>query len=505
MVGLVVVSHSPALASAAVELAMEMVSVHPPRIATAAGVAGATFGTDAVAVKSAIERVDEGDGVVVLMDLGSAVLSSELALDLIDPELRERVYLTAAPLVEGLVAAAVQAAAGEPPSVVIREAVAGLGGKQAQLGSSAAAEEAGGADTGGKTAVITIGVPHGLHARPAARLVALVKQFDATVRLRNMSTGSAYAPAGSLSRVAAIGAKRGHDVEVHSSGRQAIEARDGILALAARDFDEPAAEAPTPLVVAETANALPASPGIAIGPKWTIGGGEILVPEAGEGFDPVHEWSNFCAATNEVREEMAKRHARLLSDGAAAEAGIFAAHMMLLDDDEILQATHEAIEQGRSAPGAWQRAMRQVETAWAALDDSYLRARAADVRAVCNQVLRRLVGTDTKMAPPQEAILVASGLTPNDTAQIDADRVAGIVTADGSPSSHAAILARALGIPAVVAAGDAVLDIPDGTVLVIDGSKGTLLVDPSPDVVRAHRTRAGQPTAAENGDGQPHW
>ncbi|MGD2051799.1 MAG: dihydroxyacetone kinase phosphoryl donor subunit DhaM, partial [Acidimicrobiia bacterium] len=141
MVGLVVVSHSPALAKAAVELALEMVHGEPPPIAVAAGIDGAEFGTDALAVRKAIEEVDSPEGVVVLMDLGSAILSGEFALDLVDPAMRERVRLISAPLVEGLVAAVVQAAGGEPVEAVVREAMAGLYAKQVQLGMEPEAVE----------------------------------------------------------------------------------------------------------------------------------------------------------------------------------------------------------------------------------------------------------------------------------------------------------------------------------------------------------------------------
>src|SRR4029078_7890404 len=103
LVGIVVVSHSRALARAAVALASQMLHDRPVRIAVAAGMDEATLGTDAVRIKEAIEQVDSPEGVVVLMDLGSAVLSSELALDLLeDPDLRERAILSAAPLVDGL-------------------------------------------------------------------------------------------------------------------------------------------------------------------------------------------------------------------------------------------------------------------------------------------------------------------------------------------------------------------------------------------------------------------
>ena len=135
MVGIVVVSHSWPLARAAVEMTRQMVPAPLPQIEVAAGLDEHTLGTDAVRVKEAIERANGPDGVLVLLDLGSAVLSGELALDLLDDAVRSRVVLSPAPLVEGLIAAAVTAAGGAPMEDVAEEASSGLAAKRAHLGA----------------------------------------------------------------------------------------------------------------------------------------------------------------------------------------------------------------------------------------------------------------------------------------------------------------------------------------------------------------------------------
>lgn len=139
MVGLVVVSHSRALAHAALRLAELMLTTRRPPIELAAGLDETTFGTDAVAIAAAITAADAaagGDGVVVLMDLGSAVLSADLALDLLDDEeLRHRVVLSPGPLVEGLVMAAVTAATGASLADVAEVAANALHPKQVRLQS----------------------------------------------------------------------------------------------------------------------------------------------------------------------------------------------------------------------------------------------------------------------------------------------------------------------------------------------------------------------------------
>jgi phosphocarrier protein FPr len=132
-VGLVVVSHSRALADAAVELARGMLPGRELAVEVAAGDVDGGLGTDATAIADAMTAADSGDGVVVLMDLGSAVLSAETALELVDDGIRERVVLSPGPLVEGLVGAAVTAAAGAARTQVAAEALRGLAPKQAHL------------------------------------------------------------------------------------------------------------------------------------------------------------------------------------------------------------------------------------------------------------------------------------------------------------------------------------------------------------------------------------
>jgi PTS hybrid protein len=132
-VGLVVVSHSRPLAEAAVTLARQMLPSAEVAVEVAAGTDDGGLGTDAVAVSTAITAADSGDGVVVLMDLGSAVMSAETALELLDDEVRDRVLLSSAPLVEGLVGAVVVAAGGADRDRVAAEALRGLAPKQAHL------------------------------------------------------------------------------------------------------------------------------------------------------------------------------------------------------------------------------------------------------------------------------------------------------------------------------------------------------------------------------------
>jgi multiphosphoryl transfer protein len=489
-VGIVVVSHSRALADAAVALAAEMLHGTEPRIAVAAGLDETTFGTDAVQIASAIERVDSDAGVVVLMDLGSAVLSAELALDLLDDAgIRDRVLLCPAPLVEGLVVAAVAAAGGASRSEVAAEAQAALLGKSAHLAPADVTDEAA-VDSGPTVAgTFTVDNAHGLHARPAARLVGEVRRLDATVTLRNATTGTGPVPAGSLSRVATLGALRGHVVEVSASGRQAQAALDHVLALARRRFDEtddatPAG--PEPAAPSARSTPLPAAPGIGIGPARRLTVAATVVDETPAG-PPAVEWRRLVEAVAEVRRDIDRLRTIAARDTGPEEAGIFDAHLMLLDDAELVGAARTRIDAGTSSAAAWAASAAAVEQQWAALPDAYLRARAADVRAVSEQVLRALSGEVVRPPVVADGVLVAPDLTPAEAAVLDPARVRAVVLAGGSATSHASILIRSLGIPAVVAAGPAVLEIPDGFPLVVDGTAGCLVLDPPEDVLAGYR------------------
>ena len=481
-VGLVVVSHSRALARASVALAGEMLHGRAVTIEVAAGLDGTTFGTDAVSIMEAIERADGPDGVVVLMDLGSALLSTELALDLLpDPAVRDRVTLSPAPLVEGLVVAAVAAAGGATRAEVAAEARGALLGKVAHLSVPDHRGEPGAVQVGQDevVGVFRLENPHGLHARPASRLVSEVRALDATVQLRNLTTGAGPVPAGSLSRVALLSALQGHDVEVRASGPQAQEAVEHLVALAKRRFDEQVEQVVAPRAAGPSAssrtNPVAASPGI---------------DPAGHTVEgPAAEWRRSAEAVAAVRREIDHVRVLTLREVGAEEAGIFDAHLSLLTDAELLADVKSRIGAGVGAVAAWADCFADVERQWANLPDAYLRERAADVRAVREQVLRALTGqVARRMTAP--GVLVADDLTPIETAGLDLELVTGVVLAQGSPTSHAAILARARDIPVVVAAGPAVLDIREGTTVVLDGGRGELHVDPPKELVEEYQRRA---------------
>ena len=360
----------------------------------------------------------------------------------------------------------------------------------------AATQEAGDVGAAEVVGVFSVENPHGLHARPAARLVSEVRALDASVQLRNLTTGGSPVPAGSLSRVATLAALRGHQVEIRASGPQAQEAVEHLITLAARRFDETVEEAvkpPAPSRAASADGPLAASPGIAIGPVRRLTAVPVDLDREPVG-EPAAEWRRIVEAVAAVRRDI--EHVRVLTarEVGSGEASIFDAHLSLLTDAEMLADVKTRTSAGAGAVSAWAGCLDDVERAWANLPDPYLRERAADVHAVSEQVLRALTGEPgRRMTAP--GVLVANDLTPAETAGLDLALVTGVLLAQGSPSSHAAILARARDIPVVVAAGPEVLTIPEGTMVLLDGAAGELHVDPGPALLEEYGRRAADAAA----------
>lgn len=251
------VSHSPALARAAVDLSLEMVGETPPSIAIAAGAGDGVIGTDAVKVAEAIDEVASGDGVLVFMDLGSAVLSGTMATEFMTTS--EEVRLTDAPFVEGLIAAVVLANAGASLDEVDREARAAMGAKQSQLAghggapaaepvavvpgdssatrrsTSATAETAATAEISAEAPLIN---PDGLHSRPAAAIVQALARVDAKVTIADLTSGTGPVVANSLIGIMSLGASKDHLVKFSATGPAAQDAIDLLVAMTAEGFGE---------------------------------------------------------------------------------------------------------------------------------------------------------------------------------------------------------------------------------------------------------------------------
>jgi phosphoenolpyruvate-protein phosphotransferase/dihydroxyacetone kinase phosphotransfer subunit len=528
VVGIVVVSHSEALADGVVRLAREMGGEELALEAAGGMDEPGALGTDAERVRAAIERAMSDDGVLVLMDLGSALMSAEFAIEMLGDG--PRVLLSEAPLVEGAVAAAVAARGGASLEDVAAEARGALAMKASQLGAEApggAAEEAPAAPADAEAA-LAVRNEIGLHARPAARFVEVVRGFDAEVRVAKQG-GGAPVRATSLTNVVALGARFGDTLLVTASGPQAAEALAALRALADEGFGDGIAPSTrtslvsqqdsytrdvrpdevAPPAAGDVLSGIPASAGVAVGPARLLGAPAGPPPDRAA---DERERERLDEAIAAAREAIAADRETVAARAGAADAAIFDAHLALLDDEAMLDPAHGAIATGATAERAWHDAAEQVAQRYRALDEPLLQERAADVLDVGRRVVAAITGEEAA-GPTEPGIVLAGELTPAEAAGLDPGVVRGIATAHGSATAHAAILARALGLPAAVGLGDGLLQIADGTALLLDGEAGTLQVDPPDQVLReaeerrerlvarraAARERAHEPGATRDG------
>ena len=246
MIGIVIVSHSTKLAEGVVELARNMGGADV-RIQAAGGLStpGHPLGTDPMLILSAIEGVYSDDGVLVLMDLGSALLSAEMAVEMLPEGKRKRVLLCEAPMVEGAIAAAAQARIGSPLQQVAAEARGALAAKTEHLNKAVqeshpvtpAKEDLSGAE--GIELRIRVHNPLGWHARAAARIVKTAGGFANTdVTVKNLTTGQGPASARSITAIMTLGVIQGHEVLISASGSDAQAALNAIKGLADDNFGD---------------------------------------------------------------------------------------------------------------------------------------------------------------------------------------------------------------------------------------------------------------------------
>ena len=340
----------------------------------------------------------------------------------------------------------------------------------------------------------------GLHARPAAVLANLAKSFASTITLQ---MGDRQANARSITAIMALDVPQGAKVQVVARGldaRAAVEKLARVLADGCGD--EGCVPAPAPATTTAPPLSAPpprrqptdpnlligvaASPGLAVGEVFQVRRMEIDVAEPGAGVDA--ERRRLAAALAAAHGQLAALRAQLHAKADPAKAAIFAAHEELISDPDLLEIAESAIAKGKSAGFAWKKAVATHADRLAALRNELLAQRANDLRDVGQRVLSLLTGVDVRPpAYPPNSVLVAEDLTPSDTAALDRSRVAGICTTRGGATSHVAILARSLGIPALAGVDPAVLEVPGGTVVILDANDGTLRLHASSEQVAVIR------------------
>jgi phosphoenolpyruvate-protein phosphotransferase len=355
-----------------------------------------------------------------------------------------------------------------------------------------------------QTLSFVVPLEHGIHARPAA----LIANFARTQPVEiTVSANGRQANARSAVSLMSLGVKHGAEITVAASGDGASDALDQLrqlilgikelppakggaadpasgIAKDAGTKQVPARRAASSMAKADTPGRLRgviASRGLAVGRAVTLKAAEIAVVETGRGIG--HESAEFERARNEVRARLNQLAQH--SQGAAKE--VITAHLEFIDDWELVAAARRAISRGKSAAFAWRRAVRDSADTLRALGDPRMAERIDDLIDLESQVLMALRGEAPVALPalPDRAILVAEDLKPSQLVSLDATKLAGICLAAGGPTSHVAILAAAMGVPALAALGPGVLAVEDGAWLVLDAEQGILSIAPDQTALAA--------------------
>ena len=237
-----------------------------------------------------------------------------------------------------------------------------------------------------------------------------------------------------------------------------------------------------------TLKGIAASAGIAVGKAYVYRPVELAI-ERWRVEDSEAELARLQRALEESKEQLHEIHAKAEAEVGEDTARIFEAHLMFLDDPVLLEEVRGKIEKERlNAEAAFSDAIEGYAAIFEAMEDEYMRARAADVKDVGRRVLRNLLGSSegalAELTSP--VIVIARDLTPSDTAQMNKEMVLGFCTAMGGATSHTAIMARILGIPAVVGLGDVALSINNGDTLIIDGGEGVVRVAPDEETMERY-------------------
>ncbi len=238
-----------------------------------------------------------------------------------------------------------------------------------------------------------------------------------------------------------------------------------------------------------------ASPGIAVGRAF------VLQPEgapvAYAAGDAAAELARFEAAVGGARAELGALRDRVARQVGEEEAGVFDAHLMMLDDPALVDEVTGAIRGGAPAPEAVEQTVAALVAMFESIEDEYLRERAADVRDVGRRLVQHLTGAGTQGvgALTEPRVIIAHDLTPSDTAQLDPGIALGFATESGGRTSHSAIMARSLGIPAVVGTPGLLSSVAEGDLVIIDGRAGLVLVNPDEAVRAEYETKAAAEAA----------
>ena len=474
-----------------------------------------TVGLGGDGFETLVAMGDHVDAGTELVRFDPAVISTKAASSLTQVVIANGDMITAVHPATGFVTAGKDIAARIDLAAPAQQSGA-AGAGTAGAGVAAAGVDGAAAGAGEEVVSETIVIPNptGLHARPAATLTQLASEFSSDIQLR---AGDQSASAKSILAIMGMGLARGTQITLAARGADAEAAIERLTREIRSGLGEDVEQGSTDtgtipttamLEPAQTSTEAPRSED----PHMLLG----VAASPGLGLGQVVQWRTEVADFDETATDADAERSALRSAVGNAQnelaalrdslddpdkVAIFAAHSEILDDPSLADGAEQGIAAGKSAPFAWQTAYTTLADQLSRVADPVLAGRATDIRDVGGRVLRILTGGGDQVRElPASAILVAEDLTPSDTATLDPDRVVGFATVAGGASSHVAIIARSMGIPAVAGIERRALDVAEGTLAVLDGAAGSMRTDLTEDEMGGIRERQARLAAKREED-----
>jgi phosphocarrier protein FPr len=339
-------------------------------------------------------------------------------------------------------------------------------------------------DSNSETGEVVIPNHLGLHARPAGVLANFAKTFAADIELL---TASGKANAKSITSIMKLNTKLGDHVKIKVSGTDAkkiltelikkIESGLGEDAEAISINSQVQPEEPKSDNLPEGCNeikGIPASGGVSVGTAFILKEPTFTYEE--NASEPETELARLDIAVTKLKNEIEATIAELGSNNQE-KSEIFAAHLEIIEDPEIRESSEKLIAQNKTAEFAWSTVCLKQAEELKEMKNELLAARALDLKDVSIRILGLLQNVDVSPEIPEGSIVITNELTPSLTAGMDPKKIRGFCTVTGGATSHVAILAKSLGIPAIVGMHPAILSIKNGSKIVLDAFKGTLNIN----------------------------
>lgn len=206
------------------------------------------------------------------------------------------------------------------------------------------------------------------------------------------------------------------------------------------------------------------------------------------------EWQMFCLAAEKAQSELERIVEKARREAGEEASLLFETHQMMLEDEDYCDAIEAKIKEDKlSASSAVEAVTEQFAKMFRAMQDQYMQAREADIKDIGMRLMRILSGQENQgFALEERVILAADDLAPSETIQLDKSKIVGFLLTGGAAAGHTAILARTMGIPAVIGLGDSLLNAYEGRMAILDGGTGSVLVDPNEDMLKRFRERQQQ-------------